>query len=335
MSRSPSLKRPTPRSRGSALVTASGESLDAAFSAQLQRKALHDLRPAQHTPHGHSPTSTAKFDWEHANTSSPSLRPPSRSNSRNSHHERSPSLPQFDLPLHRETWQGVQSSRRRTSSFNSSYLPSLSGSATSISSISSTETTPSVIKKQKLESFSATSPVSNTRQLYRGLRVIGHGAFSKVILATSEPLPEEVDTIYPDTGEITVDSAPVTLNPALFVAVKIIEHSVAGPDQKERVETGLRRELEILKSVHHPCLIHLRAWAIEPRRALIVLPYCAGGDLFDVASTHTLAPSLIRRIFAEIVSALRYLHSNGIVHRDVKLESTSPPPQLPPTSFDC
>jgi protein-serine/threonine kinase len=183
-----------------------------------------------------------------------------------------------------------------------------------------------LIKKQKLESFEATNIKDGSVRRLRGLRLLGQGAFSKVILATSENIPEEVDQVH-DEG-VVVDEESVTLNPRKYVAVKIIEHSAAGTESRERVESGLKRELDILKSVNHPCLVRLKAFSIEPSRALLVLNFCPGGDLFDVASdcTFNMEPPLIQRIFAEIVSAVRYLHKNGIVHRDVKLESMSNPP---------
>ncbi|KAK9473475.1 kinase-like domain-containing protein [Dipodascopsis tothii] len=66
---------------------------------------------------------------------------------------------------------------------------------------------------------------------------------------------------------------------------------------------------------------------------LLVLPYCRGGDLFDLASRHrdVLTPRLVKRIFAELASAVHYIHANNIVHRDIKLENvllTLPPSTL-------
>jgi protein-serine/threonine kinase len=107
------------------------------------------------------------------------------------------------------------------------------------------------------------------------------------------------------------------------VAVKVCEHGPRGGASEDRVEMSLKRELEVMQGIHHPSLVDLKAWSIEPTRAILVMSYCPGGDLFDVATAHRslLKPSLVARMFAELVAAVKYLHERNIVHRDIKLES--------------
>jgi protein-serine/threonine kinase len=165
-----------------------------------------------------------------------------------------------------------------------------------------------------VEYFIVRSAHQDYKRKWRSVRTLGQGTFSKVVLATSQQLPS--GTTYDEKH----------LDPRKLVAVKIVEHGPAGGADEERIEVSLKREVDILKSVSHPSIVQLKALEYTDERALLVLSYCPGGDLFELASEHRniLQPNMVQRMFAELVGAVRYLHQNYIVHRDIKLESKTP-----------
>jgi protein-serine/threonine kinase len=175
-------------------------------------------------------------------------------------------------------------------------------------------------KVRQGELFTVSSLATQRLRRYRVIRQLGQGTFSKVMLALKESGTEDDRMDYDMHG---TDVATVKRKQRKLVAVKVVQHGPAGGADAERVETSLSREIEILRSIDHPSLVHLKAFSNEERRSLLVLNFCPGGDMFEVASLKhdLLTPGLIRRIFSELVSAARYLHALYIVHRDIKLES--------------
>ncbi|WWD08305.1 hypothetical protein V865_006416 [Kwoniella europaea PYCC6329] len=105
--------------------------------------------------------------------------------------------------------------------------------------------------------------------------------------------------------------------------------------QREYVEL-VKFEIKVQRSCDHPNILKLLDYVIEPEleedyeeyeedregKMHVVLELVAGGDLWSYIDKHRqLQEDEVRWIGWQLISALKYLHEMGIVHRDVRPEN--------------
>lgn len=104
------------------------------------------------------------------------------------------------------------------------------------------------------------------------------------------------------------------------VAIKLIRRETLGNNPSRLPK--IYREIAILRGLQHPNIVRLHEMVETERHIGIILEYASGGELFDYILQHRyLKDPAARRLFAQLVSGVGYLHKKGIVHRDLKLEN--------------
>ncbi|KAG8431139.1 hypothetical protein GDO86_019352 [Hymenochirus boettgeri] len=100
----------------------------------------------------------------------------------------------------------------------------------------------------------------------------------------------------------------------MVVALKFIPK--IGRSEKELL--GLKREVQIMRDLKHPNIV-LMLDHCETEAEFVVVTEYAEGDLFQILEDDgNLSEEQVRAISSQLVSALYYLHSHRILHRDMK-----------------
>lgn len=81
-------------------------------------------------------------------------------------------------------------------------------------------------------------------------------------------------------------------------------------------------EIKTLRSLQHPNIIQLYDVYITEDKIYIIMELMEGGELFDyVVQKGTLTEEEASRIVRKVTSALVYMHSRNVIHRDMKPEN--------------
>ena len=153
-----------------------------------------------------------------------------------------------------------------------------------------TETSLNFVVEDFEDTMQRMSMDNQVMQKYRVKRIIGKGNFSRVLKVEDKLSNFEY-------------------------AMKIVERT-------STISISSEREMEILKRVHHPNIVHLYEVHKAGRKVYLLLELANGGDLCTrLKNVGHFQEHYTKKIIVMLLDALEYLHRHGVTHRDLKLEN--------------
>lgn len=122
---------------------------------------------------------------------------------------------------------------------------------------------------------------------YKVLFTLGHGSFGTVKLASH-------------------------LKTEALVAIKTVELN-------KKTARSVLAEIAMLETLQHPNIICLFQVLVTSRHVNFITEYIPGGNLFEIVKEDgPMQEEEAKKIFGQVVSAIKYCHSLDIIHQDIK-----------------
>ena len=112
----------------------------------------------------------------------------------------------------------------------------------------------------------------------------------------------------------------------VYLAVNIITKQNMAMKKIKKVKENeiddmeIKNEINILKKLDHPNIVKIIEFYSAPKAYYIITDFCSCGELYNQIKNQY-SENQLAVLFYQVLSGLYYLHSNNIVHRDLKLEN--------------
>jgi mitogen-activated protein kinase kinase kinase len=114
--------------------------------------------------------------------------------------------------------------------------------------------------------------------------------------------------------------AAINLDTGHLMAVKEIR--LHDPQLIPTIVQQIRDEMEVLEVLDHPNIVSYYGIEVHRDKVYIFMEHCSGGSLANLLEHGRIEDETVTMVYTlQMLEGLAYLHSSGVVHRDVKPES--------------
>lgn len=122
--------------------------------------------------------------------------------------------------------------------------------------------------------------------------------------------------------EMSHDPLVYTSRSEKKVAIKVVEKERLAVSNCQEDPLKEMAVAQYLSSRPHPNIMEQLESIQDDSYFYIVMPFSCGGELFDVLDRAShFSEDRARQCFRQVLEAVEYLHSMGVVHRDISLEN--------------
>jgi len=108
------------------------------------------------------------------------------------------------------------------------------------------------------------------------------------------------------------------MNPIIRALKEISKEAMINEESGEEI----RNEIEILKNIDHPNIMKIYEFFEDDMNMYLVSEFCGAGDVAGMNDLHGIFPEfLLKYIMSQVFLAISFLHSNKVVHGDIKREN--------------
>ena len=98
-------------------------------------------------------------------------------------------------------------------------------------------------------------------------------------------------------------------------------------EKNTKILDYFRNEIGILQNLDHPNIIKFHSLSKTEKYFYLTMEYCNGGNLYEALEKYKIkygtpfSEEIVQHLMRQIIDAFKYIHSQNIIHRDIKLEN--------------